>query len=298
MTLPRQVLPGKYLFLTRSCSQRLFLLRPDDETNNAFVYCLAEAAQRFEIELLAAQQMSNHHHTVMFDRYGRVVEFMAHFHKMLAKCQNALRGRWENMWSSEQPCVVELVEPSDIIDKIIYVATNPVLDQLVDRVDHWPGAKLVRSMLLQEPLEAYRPAHFFRSNGRMPEKVSLQFTIPAELGETADVIAHLRTRIAEVEAEEARKRLQKGTRVLGRSRVLKQRWSDSPNTLEPRRNLRPRIAARSQWARIEAINRNSEFLSAYREARAAWLKGTPIPFPPGTYWLARYSDVPVLNFEN
>ena len=49
--------------LTRRCTQRPFLLRPDDETNNAFAYCLADAAKRFDIELIVAHQMSNHHHT-------------------------------------------------------------------------------------------------------------------------------------------------------------------------------------------------------------------------------------------
>jgi hypothetical protein len=50
MSLPRQVLQGTFYLLTRRCTQRQFLLRPDEETNNAFVYCLAEAAQRFDID--------------------------------------------------------------------------------------------------------------------------------------------------------------------------------------------------------------------------------------------------------
>src|SRR5205807_9903538 len=125
----------------RRCTQRQFLLRPDKDTNNAFVYCLAEAAKRFQIELIVSQQMSNHHHTDLFDRYGRIIEFTEHFHKMLAKCQNALRRRWENLWSSEPPCLVRLVDRADVIDKIVYVAANPVLAHLVARVHHWPGAK-------------------------------------------------------------------------------------------------------------------------------------------------------------
>jgi hypothetical protein len=54
--------------------------------------------------------MSNHHHTALFDRFGRIVEFTAHFHKMLAKCMNALHRRWENVWSNEPPCLVQLVD--------------------------------------------------------------------------------------------------------------------------------------------------------------------------------------------
>ena len=37
MTLPREVIPGRFYMVTRRCTQRLFLLRPDEETNNAFL---------------------------------------------------------------------------------------------------------------------------------------------------------------------------------------------------------------------------------------------------------------------
>lgn len=293
MTLPRQVLPCQFYMLTRRCTQRQFLLRPDKETNNAFVYCLAEAAQRFQIEVIVAQQMSNHHHTALFDRHGRVIEFTAHFHKMLAKCQNSLRGRWENLWSTESPCIVQLVERSDVIDKVVYVAANPVLDHLVDRVDHWPGARTVQAMLAQRPLHAQRPSYFFREEGPMPSSVTLSFAIPPELGDRDATILELRERIAEVERAHAVLRAETGKRILGRHGVLQQSWRDSPKSQEPRRGLRPRVAARSKWSRIETLSRNSEFLHAYRKARAAWLDRTPIPFPPGTYWLVRFVGVPV-----
>jgi REP element-mobilizing transposase RayT len=92
---PRQVLPNQFYMINRRCTQRQFLLRPDPETNNVFKYCLTEAAQRCQIEVLLSCAMSNHHHTVIYDRWGRYPEFIEHFHKMVARCQNALRGRWE-----------------------------------------------------------------------------------------------------------------------------------------------------------------------------------------------------------
>jgi hypothetical protein len=39
---------------------------------------------------------------VIYDRAGRYPEFIEHFHKLLARSQNALRGRWEAFWSCEQ----------------------------------------------------------------------------------------------------------------------------------------------------------------------------------------------------
>ena len=43
MSLPRAILPGRRYLITRRCSERRFLMRPDRETNNAFVYCMALA---------------------------------------------------------------------------------------------------------------------------------------------------------------------------------------------------------------------------------------------------------------
>jgi REP element-mobilizing transposase RayT len=169
--LPRQVLPGQFYLITRRCSQRQFLLRPDAATNNAFTYCLIEAATRCQIEVLLPCALSNHYHAVVFDRWGRYPEFVEHFHKMFARSQNALRGRWENFWSSEQVCVVKLVGREAVMDKLVYTATNPVKDHLVDRVQHWPGVNGLAALLAGRPLRATRPLHFFRSTGAMPDTV-------------------------------------------------------------------------------------------------------------------------------
>ena len=135
--LPRPVLPRQFYLVTRRCAQRQFLLRPDAATNNAFLYCLIAAALRSEIDVLLPCAMSNHYNAVIYDRAGRYPEFIEHFHKLLARSQNALRGRWENLWSCEQTCVVNLVDRDAVIDKLVYTASNPVADQLVDRAHHW-----------------------------------------------------------------------------------------------------------------------------------------------------------------
>ena len=45
---------------TRRCAERMFFMRPDDEINNAFLYCALEAAQKFNIRPILPQMMSNH----------------------------------------------------------------------------------------------------------------------------------------------------------------------------------------------------------------------------------------------
>ncbi len=289
--LPRPVLPRQFYLITRRCTQRQFLLRPDPATNNAFLYCLSEAASRCEIDILLPCAMSNHYHAVIYDRAGRYPEFIEHFHKFLAKSQNALRGRWENFWASEQTCVVKLVDRDAVLDKLVYTAANPVLDHLVERTHHWPGVHGLSALLNGRVMRARRPLHFFRSDGDMPDEVELTLTIPPELGSAADVIEELRSRVQRVEDEHAAERQRTGRRVLGRRAVLAQSWRAHPASVEPRRNLRPCVASPNKWARIEALLRNRLFLLEYVDARARWLDGVGAVFPPGTYWLRRFASV-------
>jgi putative transposase len=279
--------------VTRRCTQRQFLLRPDRETNNAFVYCLGVAAQRHQIEVIDFVQMSNHLHDALYDRHGNAPAFYEDFHKLLAKCMNALRGRWENFFSSEQVCVVRLENTDDLVDKLAYIATNPVKDGLVERVEQWPGASGHRALTTGASLCATRPKHFFAENGTMPAEVHLELMIPPELGNHDQIVAEVQRRVATIETEQAHERARTGKRVLGRSAVLRQSWRETPTSREPRRNLRPTIAARSLWARLEAIQRKREFVVAYRNARLALITGAPFAFPHGTYWLRRFMRVDV-----
>ena len=224
--------------------------------------------------------MSNHVHAVIYDRLGTYPALLHRFHVHLAKCQNALRGRWENLWSAEQPCVVRLVDREDVLRKLVYVATNPVKDHLVEKVHHWPGVNGVGALLSGRALRAERPRHFFRADGSMPEEIALRQSIPDVLGPEDELLAELAARVKVAEAEAAAERCRSGRRVLGRRQVLHQSWHDRPDSREPRRNLRPRVAARSVWSRIEALLRNREFVRAYRDARATWLAGHQRRRPP------------------
>lgn len=278
--------------ITRRCTQRQFLMRPDRETNNAFIYCLAEAASRFGIQILFTVAMSNHHHTGIYDPAGNYPAFLEHFHKLFAKCQNALRGRWENFWSSEQTSVVRLVDCHDALDKMIYALTNPVKDGLVERAHHWPGVTSLAANLHGKELLASRPKHFFRDEGSMPETATLTFVRPRGFDQLSGIeLARLiADRVRQVEEATAADRRQSGASIVGRAAVLRQAWSARPQDREPRRRLDPRVAARSKWSRIEAISRNRAFHSAYVVARARFLEGVrDVLFPAGTYWLRRFA---------
>jgi putative transposase len=279
--------------ITRRCSERRFFLRPDHETNNAFIYCLAVAAQKYGVKVIFTTTMSNHHHTGVVDVVGRLPDFLAHFHKLIAKHQNALHGRWEAMWAPEQTSAVELVQPDDIFEKMVYAFCNPVVDHLVEKVHHWPGVTSLAATLTDQPLTATRPLTFFRADGDMPPSVSLTLHLPSDLvSESRGAFAaRLRERIAAEEAKAATMRRLSNRAIVGRAVVRAQHWGDSPRSREPRRKLDPRVACRNTWRRIEALARNKVWLASYRSARAAFLKGATALFPVGTFWLQRHARV-------
>jgi putative transposase len=129
----------------------------------------------------------------------------------------------------------------------------------------------------------------------MSETLELALTIPAELGPAADVISELRARVHDRELDQAAERQRTGRRILGRRAVLAQSWRQLPQSCEPRRNLRPRVASPNQWARIEALMRNRTFVDDYADARARWRNGVAAAFPAGTCWLQRFASVPILQ---
>lgn len=294
MSKPREILEKQLYLISRRCTQRQCLLRPDPETNNAFIYCLALASERTKVDVVLPLAEANHHHMVVFDRYGNVPAFVEYFHKLFARSQNALRGRWENFWAAEEPCITRLLDPATAMAKLVYVATNPVKDRLVERVHHWPGVNGYRNLLSGRPLTARRPRHFFRNPGPMPEFVSLRLTIPPELGDPAVVLELLRAGVEHVEHAVAEERRRTGARVLGRRAVLAQSWKHAPKSIEPRRNLRPRFAG-SLETRVAALLSYRAFLAAYRDARERWLANRPSTFPIGTYWLARFAAIPIAS---
>jgi hypothetical protein len=236
--------------------------------------------------------MSNHHHTILFDRHGNVPAFMHRFHELFAKSQNVLRGRWENFWAAGEPSLVWLVTRDDVIAKMAYVAANPVSAFLVAETHHWPGTNTWSRTRPKPALVARRPRHFFRVAGPMPEKVELDIVVPPQLGDAATFLQEVADRVAMIEAACDAERRTTGRRIVGRRQVLKASWKLGSNAPEQRRGLNPRIAAKSLEARLGAIARWKSFLHRYRVARRKLRDSGAAVFPYGTYWLRIHVGVP------
>lgn len=283
MSLPRQILPGVVYLLTRRTAQRQFLLRPDKHTNQTFRFCLAVAAERFNISIHAYCVLSNHYHIVLTDHEGTLPAFAHWLNEYVAKCVNARLGRWEAFWAPGSYSAVRLAGFEAISGRMVYTYTNPVSSGLVRSARQWPGAKSLPTDGFGQIVEIVRPEGFFRERGPVPEVARLSVSLPAALvEETADPVEALKRAVAEKERELRAS----GMRFLGRRRVLDQSPFARPRTRARRRGLNPRVAERDKWRRIETLQRLREFIESYRNALTRFAGGEwDVCFPRGTYLL-------------
>jgi putative transposase len=275
---------------TRRCSERRFFLRPDAETTNAFWYCLIWAAQKHGQVLHAAVALSNHVHVAATDPFGVYPNFLRDFHGLLARVVNAWRGRWEHFWDANQASAVVLEDEAAQFDKLVYILGNPV--GLVEKAIDWPGATALPFIMANGRVRATRPRHFFRDDddgGAMPDSVTMAFEPPPALSHLSgqQYVQFLHERIAAVEAAAESERRLNGVTVLGRKKILAQRWNEKPSDREQRRLLSPTVACRDKWRRFERLRQNKLFQALYRAAFEGFRRGAATLFPVGT-WSMRF----------
>ncbi len=286
MTAPRQILPGKTYLITRRCTQRQFLLRPSAEVNAIFSYVLALAAQRYGVLVHVVCVLSNHFHLVVTDPHARLPRFEQVLNSLVARAVNALLGRWETFWAPSSYSAVALADPADVVEKSAYVLANPVAAGLVRRGREWPGVWFGPEMIGGGPISIPRPSTFFRKKGYLPESVDLVLSVPPGFSSPEEFRERLQASLAAREEQARHDLASEGRGFLGARRVLEQRPTSRPASVEPRRELKPRVAAYDKWRRIEALSRLAAFVTDYRRAWAAWRAGErTVEFPAGTYWM-------------
>jgi REP element-mobilizing transposase RayT len=295
MTAPTQILPGASYLVTRRCTQRQYLLKPSKHTNDTFTFVLAVAARRYGMRVHAFGVMSNHYHLVVTDPHARLPKFLQMINALVARAMNSWLGRWESFWSPpSSSSAVRLMSPQDVVDKVAYVLANPVAAGLVRTGKIWPGAWSDPDRIGGPPMEIQRPTGFFAENGALPRKAELELCAVDGVGSVAEYKARVAVALRELD-KEAERRFGRGFK--GVNWVLTRKHTARPASVEPRRNLNPRIAARDPETRIAALEQRKAFVASYREARVARRAGdTSVIFPAGTYLLRVEHGVPCVGF--
>jgi putative transposase len=230
--------------------------------------------------------LSNHFHLVVTDPEARLPAFEQYLDSLVARAVNASLGRWESFWAPSSYSAVALASADDVVAKAAYVLANPVAAGLVRRGRDWPGLWSAPERIGARPIDAPRPATFFRKNGYLPRTAELELTAPPGFESAEAFREQLAQALAALEESARREITAAGRAFLGAAKVLAQEPRGRPSTGEPRRKLGPRVAARDKWKRIEALLRLLEFVAAYREAWTAFRAGArDALFPAGTYLL-------------
>ena len=85
MTLPVPVFPSTTLLNTRRTHGGVLRLCPNPVVNRIIEFALGYTAEKHSIVLHAHVSLSNHHHTVFFDRFGTHPEFRRDFQLKLVE---------------------------------------------------------------------------------------------------------------------------------------------------------------------------------------------------------------------
>ena len=294
MTLPRPVEPGRKYLVTRRCILRSFLLTPCDEVNQVLLYTLGLYAPRFGVAIHAITALSNHWHLVLTDVCGELPDFFMHLHGTIARALNVLRNRNGAFWEAKQYGRVELLDDNTVLDKMVYVAVNPVAAGLVDDGEKWPGLRLVPDASGRVVIRATKPEFFFREEDGLPDEVEVVIERPAIDDDLDDgeFAARLDDAIEYREAELRRSAADEGRRFLGVRRVKKQDPFATPATREAIGGINPRFASRNRELLGRAKAEYRSWLAWYYDALERFnQREREAVFPSGTWKMRVFHKV-------
>jgi putative transposase len=268
---------------TKRCIRGEFLLRPDPEAVQTYLFVLGYAQQKYGILLHDFVALSNHDHPVYTDPKTKGPQFIQMLHSLVARALNCNRGEWDSFWSGQRHGALRLLETKDVEKRCIYALTNPVKDGLVRYAWDWEGVTSWH-MEYGVPIIVKKPDFFFSKE--MPDEVQVVITRPEGLhpGMTdREARGELRRNAKAEQGDLIAEFKGKGGTFMGMKRVLRQPRHAAPNGHLERRGIRPHIASRSKWARIEALRDLKTFWAEHETARQALLAGEDAVFPHGTY---------------
>ena len=307
----RPVVPGTRYLVTRRCTDRRYFLTPDaknaERINNFIGYVLGVCLERYGIELHAMVVMSTHLHDCITDLLGHLPAFKTTLHAWIARGINALRGRFDRFWSSDQPLDVRPGDPMfddegeelprSALDDLVYTLTNPVKDGAVRNGARWPGFTTY-GWRFGEARTFKRPSWFFDpDNPDLPDEVSITLKRPVDvMPELADDQLYdlLMSRVREREVMIQSERRRSNRRFMGERKVQKQRWDRQAHSHEDRFTVGKGVRDREPRRVRAALARDRAWRLLYAEARRRMHEGERgVEFPYGTYWMARFAGVKV-----
>ena len=295
---PRYFRPNTLVEVTTVAFQNRFLLRPSDEVNDLILGVWGLAQRKLEMPVVAFVVLSTHYHALLIPRDPKhLADFMEFVNGNVAKELGRLHD-WEGQfWHDRYHLVPVSDEEETQASRLVYVLSQGVKENLVDRVTQWPGVHCAATLINGSALTGrwydrkrdYAARVLRGEKGVDLEKFareeSLVFSpLPcwAHLSKPLyrDEVARM---VADIDETAARERRQSGKKSLGVKKILNVKPTgrtkkDKNKTPKPRFHaIRKEIIERLREAYKEVIQ-------AYRLASARLRDGDlAAEFPEGTF---------------
>jgi REP element-mobilizing transposase RayT len=300
MRPPKIVINGSVLFITASIEQGI-LLPCNPVMKRVFESILARAQDLYPVRVNHLILEGTHVHMIVtVDNPNDIRDFMRYFKGESAHAINAFLGRKKRtVWCAGYDSPVLLTKDA-VIDKLVYLYTNPAKDALVSSIKHYPGVSTwqmftenrhsIRRNWLTRP-HIRRIAHRRRLLPYKDTDPCCVFSIHPNawmdclqiaIEERRQVNRSIIAMIAEKEQSHLRERQAQGRGVIGKDRLMRQ-WFDT--------DYMPQRTGRRSWCISTDASAKKNFIDWVKEqlalARAVykrWLLGDySLPYPVGFY---------------
>ena len=303
VTAPRPVTVGSTEALTRRTNFRKAVLAPwDPQVQQAWLYILATAAERYDVDVHHTNLVINHHHTLATFRNQSAAPFLSRLHQPMSCFLSTLlpkRGfdAVDQVWDNRQPHRMRLLDAPAMMAQLVYHQVQHMAAGLVDQPSQAPGWTFSWDLWRDGRfLRCERPDVYFDPRTR-PKTVDLHFRPPAVLvqlfeGDVDKLIYQMKQ--LEREAVQALRRARRGRRARGRRALLNIHPYDEPRTRrETRGKTVPsfKVGAKGLTGRdlrIRACQEVTGFRQAARDCYKEWREGNrDVVFPFGTDKMVR-----------
>ena len=297
MSRPLRYIPegGALVEVTCRTIHSRFLLRPGPVLNEIVVGVLGRAQRKYPTRVCGYVLASNHLHLILdVDDAHLLCRFMRYVNSNLARKVGGLVGWRDKIWSRRYQAIVISPEEAAQRERLAYVLSHGVKENLVEKVDQWPGVHCAKSLLSGEPAVGYwfdqtqeyaarRRGEKFDRMKYATREILVLSPLPCWKHLSEEVRRQLVVEmIADIESEAALRRQRTGNQVLGASAVRGQHPFDRP--ARPKKSPAPRFHAASTRVRRELWAAYAWFVCEFRQASEKLRSGNRLArFPAGSF---------------
>ncbi|MFT5434917.1 MAG: putative transposase, partial [Myxococcota bacterium] len=228
------------------------------------------------------------------DKKGHLPRFLQWFNSLLARAVNCADDQREAVWSKASTDVEWVPSAAAVMQKLAYIAANPVSAGAVRHGRDWPGARS-NAQMFGKPRRIRRPHFFFGDRSCLPQAPHLHLTQPPTHAHLTPAAfrAALADAIHRAESAARESREKAGLTFQGPKSCLKADPMWVPSTNKDASGTPAPVSEPDPDLRAASLEEVAGFREAYAETLARWQSGRcDVKWPKGTWKLVHILRVP------